>query len=280
MIHAHLQAESVSYHLGVPVLAHKTKKPGCIKPIFHYFATRRTGRGGSASGASSSSSSSSPAQQDSESSSTGNIISHAAVPKIIVVGDRLFTDVLMANRMGLPVLSVWTTGLWKKESMFLRGVETFLLNSILRYRARRERKPNKIHAAISTPLPPSPYDMFTRPEELLSLTPHAAPPVSWYWRALASLGSLTVTGTKSLYGLITEGSVARNARREEKAEVDRILQADPVAASRPTAWSKVLGLTRRVRGNPSSTEGRKREEEASGHSNSIQTVSLQLDKSS
>ena len=62
------KAESVSYHLGVPVLRHDTMKPGyaCIKSIRTYFASLPQ-----------------PVSDD----------------QLIIVGDRIFTDVVLANRM-------------------------------------------------------------------------------------------------------------------------------------------------------------------------------------
>ncbi|KAL5495636.1 hypothetical protein ACEPAI_1099 [Sanghuangporus weigelae] len=63
-----IEAESVSHHLGVPVLRHGTMKPGyaCISAIRAYFA------------------------------SLPQPIPDSA---LFIVGDRIFTDVILANRM-------------------------------------------------------------------------------------------------------------------------------------------------------------------------------------
>lgn len=72
--------------------------------------------------------------------------------ELIVVGDRVFTDVVLANRMRmqkrnvLPQLSedygkndsrgplaIWTTGVWERESMFMRWMEKGLVNVIERW---------------------------------------------------------------------------------------------------------------------------------------------------
>ncbi|KAF9478124.1 HAD-superfamily phosphatase [Pholiota conissans] len=131
-----LQSESVGYHLGVPVLQHKSFKPAysCITAIRTYFSSLRS-----------------------------PILDH----ELVIVGDRVFTDVVLANRMGLQAkrsklisatssteketisteekellrpdtsidlyrgpLSIWTTGVWKKESMLMRLVERELVKSV------------------------------------------------------------------------------------------------------------------------------------------------------
>lgn len=117
-----IQAESVSYHLSVPVLRHGTLKPGysCIASIRAYFSSLRV-----------------PIFDD----------------ELVVVGDRIFTDVVMASRMrsdfalsssdaparariGGP-LAIWTDGVWQKESMIMRWAEKRLLNVVRKW-ARHE----------------------------------------------------------------------------------------------------------------------------------------------
>ncbi|TFL07120.1 mitochondrial PGP phosphatase-domain-containing protein [Pterulicium gracile] len=131
-----IQAESVSYHLRVPVLTHRSLKPAytCITSIRTYFAS---------------------------------LASPIRDGELIVVGDRIFTDIIMANRMALksskaPLsvaeaktttsnsrqealiptnekepdvasrgpLAIWTTGVWQKESMAMRWCEQKLVDRV------------------------------------------------------------------------------------------------------------------------------------------------------
>ncbi|KAH9485605.1 Phosphatidylglycerophosphate phosphatase 1, chloroplastic [Psilocybe cubensis] len=119
-----IQAESVSHHLGVPVLSHKAMKPAysCITAIRGYFKSLPD-----------------PVEDN----------------ELIVVGDRVFTDLVLANRMRMqyqrrssktrplpdasnenqescPVpqgpLSIWTKGVWERESMLMRKMEYGLIS--------------------------------------------------------------------------------------------------------------------------------------------------------
>lgn len=126
----------MTHHLSVPVLRHKVFKPSysCISSIRAYFQSLPK-----------------PIKDE----------------ELIVVGDRIFTDVVMANRMSRrreptrqpsspndvgekgassaetePVdlqpthtgpLSVWTTGVWEKESMLMRYIEKSFMQGIQRY---------------------------------------------------------------------------------------------------------------------------------------------------
>lgn len=125
----------MSYHLSVPVLRHGSLKPSysCISAIRKYF-----------------------------SSLPAPIKDH----ELIVVGDRIFTDIVLANRMssrrtlpppvetsemnapsrmkmemnsarGRPTrvgpLSVWTSGVWEKESMPMRYLEKKFIQNMQRY---------------------------------------------------------------------------------------------------------------------------------------------------
>lgn len=118
-----VQAESVSYHLSTPVLRHNTLKPGysCIASTRAYFLSLRV-----------------PVLDD----------------ELVIVGDRIFTDVIMANRMrsGLaspssdaPVrakiggpLAIWTDGVWQKESMMMRWAEKRLLDMVRKWMGHKE----------------------------------------------------------------------------------------------------------------------------------------------
>ncbi|KAF8418253.1 mitochondrial PGP phosphatase-domain-containing protein [Boletus edulis BED1] len=117
-----IQAESVSYHLSVPVLRHNSPKPAysCIKSIRGYFSTLRD-----------------PIKDE----------------ELVIVGDRVFTDVVMANRMRRRLvhgpagtdselercgpLAVWTTGVWQRESMMVRWLEKRVVDKVMRWTDRR-----------------------------------------------------------------------------------------------------------------------------------------------
>lgn len=100
------QAESVGHYLRVPVLRHDTPKPGysCIQGVRSYFASLP-----------------SPVKDD----------------ELVVIGDRIFTDVVMANRMksgdnGKGPLAIWTSGVWKKEATSMRWIEKKLVDAVTR----------------------------------------------------------------------------------------------------------------------------------------------------
>ena len=113
----------MTHHLCAPVLRHASLKPSykCIKGIRAYFASLKTTpevAGEASAGI-----------QDSE---------------LIVVGDRVFTDVVLANRMQVrsqsPTsvqrqgrtgpLAIWTTTVWEKESMLMRWGERKLVQAV------------------------------------------------------------------------------------------------------------------------------------------------------
>ena len=104
------QAESVSYHLSVPVLRHNSPKPAysCIKSIRTYFSTLQV-----------------PIKKE----------------ELVIVGDRIFTDVVMANRMRdsgraderCGPLAVWTTGVWQREGMMVRWLEKRVVDMVTRW---------------------------------------------------------------------------------------------------------------------------------------------------
>jgi phosphatidylglycerophosphatase GEP4 len=136
-----LQSESVTFHLRAPVLFHKSFKPAysCITAIRSYFSS---------------------------------LPSPIRDRELIIVGDRIFTDVVLANRirlqnrpqkgllgMALPrdsekdgsstaengsfgdatgaphpfgPLSVWTTGVWERENMIMRWLEHGLVKLVQR----------------------------------------------------------------------------------------------------------------------------------------------------
>ncbi|KAF2723610.1 HAD-superfamily phosphatase [Polychaeton citri CBS 116435] len=76
---AHVDAELLERNTGITVLRHSTKKPGCHEEIMEYFRSKpETGI-------------TSPSQ-------------------VAIVGDRLFTDMMMANLMG-------SYGFWIKDGV-------------------------------------------------------------------------------------------------------------------------------------------------------------------
>ena len=54
----------------------------------------------------------------------------------MIVGDRIFTDVVMANRMGGP-LAVWTIGVWQRMSMMIRWLEKRVVDMANRWTDRQ-----------------------------------------------------------------------------------------------------------------------------------------------
>lgn len=82
----HSQAQILEKRTGVPVLRHSTKKPGCSQEIMEYFRNNNV------------------CQDPSE---------------VAVVGDRLFTDMIMANMMGAT--GVWVSvGVKQSESLICK----------------------------------------------------------------------------------------------------------------------------------------------------------------
>ena len=59
--------------------------------------------------------------------------------ELVIIGDRIFTDVVMANRMKSGdngergPLAIWTSGVWKKEAMGMRWIEKKLVEAAMKY---------------------------------------------------------------------------------------------------------------------------------------------------
>lgn len=131
------------------------------------------------------------------------------MPKIVVVGDRLFTDVLMANRFGpSKALAVWTTGLWVKEALVLRRLEKTFLNVVLKY--RRTRPMDYAHFIKNDPQPPS--SVASR-RAVYAAYPLAA--LRWTWN-----------GARGIVAKATESPHARALRKTEEARINSILRAE------------------------------------------------------
>ena len=75
----HAEADLIERTTGVTVLRHSTKKPGCHEEIMNYFRN-------------------------------ASDVGVTASSQVAVVGDRLFTDVMMANMMG-------SYGIWIKDGV-------------------------------------------------------------------------------------------------------------------------------------------------------------------
>lgn len=112
-----LGAESVSSHLGVPVLCHTTKKPGsaCVRQVVEHFQSLSLRR------------------------------AEPALPlHVLVVGDRISTDMVFSHRIARQLreadqraqcTSILTTQLWGRESLFttaLRALESSVLRQLAR----------------------------------------------------------------------------------------------------------------------------------------------------
>ncbi|OBZ65901.1 Phosphatidylglycerophosphatase GEP4, mitochondrial [Grifola frondosa] len=118
-----IQAESVTYHLSAPVLRHPSFKPSyaCIASIRAYFGSLPT-----------------PVRDD----------------ELVIVGDRILTDVVLANRMArrnkpqeiappngekmtdvrkAGPLTVLTEDVWRRESTVLRWMEKGMLRGVERW---------------------------------------------------------------------------------------------------------------------------------------------------
>ncbi|KAG0124386.1 mitochondrial PGP phosphatase [Tuber indicum] len=92
----HVEAEVLEKNTGVNVLRHSTKKPGCHPDIMRYLTSKTDVK---------------------------------RADQVAIVGDRLFTDVLMANMMGS--WAVWVnTGVVNSEQTFYGQTERGLLGVI------------------------------------------------------------------------------------------------------------------------------------------------------
>ncbi|KAN0130151.1 HAD-superfamily phosphatase [Lactarius tabidus] len=143
---AQLQAESVAHHLRAPVLLHAAPKPS------YACATAAL-----------------------------SALPDLAPHEIIVVGDRVFTDVVLAHRLTHPrtlidrlarvarrfgsappqdagvrvpaPLAVWTTGVWQRESMIMRWAESRLVHFVEGWiEGARQRRDSLEDRFVRTPL--------------------------------------------------------------------------------------------------------------------------------
>ena len=161
----------MTHHLETPVLRHASLKPAysCITAIRTYFSSLRS-----------------------------PILDH----ELIIVGDRIFTDVVMANRIRMQCdrrklkllasssasedtslaaekesllsdysagpLAIWTTGVWERESMFMRWMETRLVSAVERWSTPPEGEPLNVRRFIKELPKPEPSKKPGVLEELIS----------------------------------------------------------------------------------------------------------------
>ena len=95
--------------------------------------------------------------------------------ELVIVGDRIFTDIVMANRMysrskrtvvadppsaateksteetvqsARGPLAIWTTGVWQRESMLMRWLERQLVNSVEKWSIAPPGEPVDVRAFV------------------------------------------------------------------------------------------------------------------------------------
>lgn len=232
-----LAAESVSSNLGIPVLCHDRKKPSkrCAKEIVDYFRDRAQ-RG--------------PAP--------------SAVPQILVVGDRITTDVVLANRIGhvlqstypttppdlgtpfaakpsLPLcVSMLTTQLWAPEAIgtrLMRGTENRILHALV----RAGIPPGGGWRTRSAYAPPS-WDYDRPAASALPAVASPTPTSVWMQAADAQFSPRTMRFVRATgRGLARIGQIGIVARatRHIRAGLRVVLQevASSVQQSRSLLWS-------------------------------------------
>ena len=168
----------MTYHLRAPVLFHQSFKPAysCITAIRSYFSS---------------------------------LPSPIRDRELIIVGDRIFTDVVLANRMqlqnrpqnallgtvpsrdiekdsrtltaekessGKPTgtllssapLSIWTTGVWERESMVMRWLERGLVKLVQRWSTLPPGEPIDTSPFLKILKTPEPQRSFSVLEDLFA----------------------------------------------------------------------------------------------------------------
>ena len=161
------QAESVSRHLGVPVLLHSVKKPGCAKAVLKYFEAAFQRQADPKGKGKAREDSYPPGPVVDAIPRTGELFAgnaHSQTPgtkRILVIGDRVMTDVVLANTMQrlrhrktwlgflsrstaanqvavspISAIPVLTTTVWKMEgpgSRIMRALEGWTMRRAMRY---------------------------------------------------------------------------------------------------------------------------------------------------
>ncbi|KAG8697110.1 hypothetical protein FRC08_006728 [Ceratobasidium sp. 394] len=143
-----IQAESLSFNLGVPVLRHSRKKPACGEEILAYF--RRLERPPPPPPVSESHPGEPPLGRPNLNEPldpdlvtptrapphpTAPLVTPTlpSTPRLLIVGDRLMTDILLARTLSPSNhLGIWTTRLWSRPDLpVLRYIEQSLLRAVL-----------------------------------------------------------------------------------------------------------------------------------------------------
>ncbi|KAB5588712.1 hypothetical protein CTheo_7847 [Ceratobasidium theobromae] len=149
------QAESLTYNLGAPVLRHSLKKPVCSEEILRYFRDKRLDEIAPISKPRPAArianpnppslndpldlvpeATSVPPSQPTLPQDSPKPLQRppSPPPRLVVIGDRLLTDVLLSNTLPSPPthLAIWTTRLWKTPDLgFLRYLERSALRLVL-----------------------------------------------------------------------------------------------------------------------------------------------------
>ncbi|KAG8776344.1 hypothetical protein FRC12_000971 [Ceratobasidium sp. 428] len=148
-----IQAESLSHNLGVPVLRHARKKPACGDEILAYYR-RLQERSSAVSNPVSQVYPPAPRLDDrpdlneelnpdlgliTSEPPPSPTVSHVpptppTPPRLLVIGDRLATDVLLARSLPFAShhLPIWTTRLWSRPDLpLIRFLEQSLLRAVL-----------------------------------------------------------------------------------------------------------------------------------------------------
>jgi len=125
----YLAAEALERNLRIPVLRHTAMKPStkCIRSIRDYFDAPA---------------SAAPPSNDSVEKLDSHTHDdprqpHASAPRLVVIGDRILTDVIMGNHkeLGTENMTVLTQTVWAPENLgirLLRAGETYLSGLISR----------------------------------------------------------------------------------------------------------------------------------------------------
>lgn len=223
-----LQAESVSRHLGVPVLLHAVKKPGCDAAVTAHFASifAQHGNNGSHRLAHPPGPVVDVAAKWSKDTKEVVTVAEAAfsAPKILVIGDRVMTDIVLANRINVQkhssavpsfeAIPTLTVTLWQKEGLgtrFMRSLENFAVKRVMRF--FQTRRNFDALEEWQNCLVQQPTDVVAAAQS----SPDALKPV-WSFREPATIPS-------AIYRLLSSaiGRLTARPRRYVTVRIDRLI---------------------------------------------------------